>query len=100
MLLRDKVRRGHKLAGRLPHPPPNETQSLAVGKFMLKNRREVRKPQIENRRRVKCVSVAEDSRVSIKSRAPTVDTFDALIGVAVCLPIGIPANKSFFSEIR
>ena len=63
------VRGGHKLAGKASPAGAElrQVDALAVGKFMLKNP-EVRKAKIENRRRVKGVSVSEDCRVSIEPR--------------------------------
>ena len=63
------VRGGYKLACKASPAGAELRQinALAVGKFMLKNP-EVRKAQIENRRRVKGVSISEDSRVSIEPR--------------------------------
>ena len=62
-----KVRGGHKLACKASPAGAElrQVDALAVGKFMLKDP-EVRKAQIENRRRVEGMSVSEDSRVSIE----------------------------------
>src|SRR4029077_1436999 len=65
------VRGGYKLACKAS-PAGAELRQinpLAVRKLMLKNP-EVRKAKIENRRRVKNMSISEDSRVRVKPRVP------------------------------
>jgi hypothetical protein len=61
------VRGGYKLGCKVSPAGAElrQVDALAVGKFMLKNP-EVRKAKVENHRRVKGMSVSEDSRVSIE----------------------------------
>ena len=90
------IRRGHELACKTcpTGAELRQVDALAVGKLVLKHP-QVRKPQIQDRRRVKSVRVSEDGRMSVDTGVTLTLCVcpPGIIGVAICLPVRVPGEQ-------